>query len=162
MKAMESILVMNWQLEVDSEATARAHAVREAGGPELCGCLHCRNFAAARKLAYPAQFANLLDRLGVAQNRESEIWHGAEVEPGLHFYFGWFHFVGRIVTGSESHIGGPLGGQIKLEALSEHFSMGFTRYVDVGVVPESFPSDGVAQLEFSAKVPWVLSETFES
>ena len=155
---MESVQFMSWQFEFDAPATARAQAAREAGSPESCGCLHCRNFAAARSLAYPAQFVGLLESLGAPQDRESEIWHGGEVEPGVHFYAGWFHFVGHIVTGPEVPTGGPRGGPIELAAVTDRFSMGFTRHLDL--VPESFRSDGVAQLEFSAKVPWVLSEQF--
>jgi hypothetical protein len=36
--------------------------------------------------------------------------------------------------------------------------MGITQRRDL--VPQSFPSDGVVQLEFAANVPWVLSEPY--
>ena len=153
---MEQIQFMDWQLEVDAVETGRAHAARESGGPEECGCLHCRNLAAARDLAYPRQFVELLGRLGIPENRESEVYHCGEIEPGLHFYGGWFHFVGRMVTGPESHTGGPTGGPVELTDLSERFSVGFTR--QIALVPSSFPSGSIGQIEFAAKVPWVLSE----
>jgi hypothetical protein len=153
---METVQVKNWQLEVDPAATERAQALREAGGPESCGCLHCRNFATARNVAYPAEFVQLLGRLGVPPDRESEIYHCGEVEPGLHFYGGWFHFVGRIVSGPDALSGGPPACAIELEKISDRFSFGFTN--KLGLVPTSFPAGTVGQLEFSAKVPWVLSE----
>lgn len=153
---MEQIRFMDWQLEVDPAATGRAQAARESGSPESCGCLHCRNLAAARYLVCPREFSELLGRLGIADNRESEVYHCGEVEPGLHFYGGWFHFVGRMVTGPECHTGGLTGGPIELKDLSERFSVGFTQ--ESALVPPSFPAGSIGQVEFSAKVPWVLSE----
>jgi hypothetical protein len=64
--------------------------------------------------------------------------------------------VGRIVLGPEALPGDLDGGPIKLEAMFDRFSMRFTR--KLGLVPESFPPVAIAQIEFSAKVPWVLSE----
>lgn len=147
---------MDWELEVDSTATGRAQAARESGSPESCGCLHCRNLVAARHLTYPRGFSELLDRLGIPTDRESEVYHCGEIEPGLHFYGGWFHFVGRIVTGPECHTRRPTGGPVELKDLSEHFSVGFTQ--KVALVPPSFPAGSIGQIEFSAKVPWVLRD----
>ena len=153
---MEQIQFMHWQLEADPVETAQAHAARESGSPESCGCAHCRNLAAARHLAYPRQFVELLGRLGIPDNRESEVYHCGEIEPGLHFYGGWFHFVGRMVTGPESYTGGPTGGPVELMDLSERFSVGFTQ--QTALIPSLFPAGSIGQVEFSAKVPWVLSE----
>lgn len=153
---MEQIRFMDWQLEVDVAATERAHGARGSGSPESCGCLHCRNLAAARHLVYPREFSQLLGQLGIPEDRESEVYHCGEVEPGLHFYGGWFHFVGRMVGGPECHTGGATGGPVELIDLSERFSVGFTQ--KTALVPPSFPAGQMGQIEFSAKVPWVLSE----
>ena len=96
---MELIRVGRWEVEVDAAETARVQAARDSGSPESCGCLHCRNCVAARHLAYPPEAIRLLKSLGVPENRESELYHCGEVEPGVHFYGGWFHFVGRIASG---------------------------------------------------------------
>jgi len=153
---MELIRFMDWDIEVDADETRRLHGARTAGSPEDCGCLHCRNFVAARKEAYPSPFLDLLQRLGVREDRESEIYHCGEVEPGLHFYGGWFHFVGRVASGPEAHSGGTAGGPIEHAEMSARFSVGFTQ--QIALVPSSFPAGSIGQVEFSAKVPWVLSE----
>ena len=155
---MELIRVRRWEVEVDAAETARVQAARDSGSPESCGCLHCRNFVAARHLAYPPEAIRLLKSLGVPENRESELYHCGEVEPGVHFYGGWFPFVGRIASGPEVLSGGPSGGAIELEEISNRFSIGFSRRT--ALVPGPFPADGVGQLEFSAHVPWVLSEQY--
>jgi hypothetical protein len=156
---MTTFRLQDWEIEVNSVETAQFQQSRSSGSPEACGCPSCRNFVTLRHYAYPAEFLQLLDRLGVPADRESEIYHCGEIEPGLHFYGGWFHFVGRIVNGPEALTGGPTGGPIELKPVSETFSMGFTR--QLGLVPKSFLSTNVAQLEFSAKLPWVLEQPFE-
>ncbi len=148
---------MQWQLEVDPLATARAHAARESGDPETCGCLYCRNFVSARQVAYPAEFVQLLSELGVPPNRESEVFQYAEVEPGLHLYGGWFHFVGSVSAGPDAQPGGPSGGAMTLTHINDRFSLGFTKHAEM--VPKSFLAPEVTQIEFTAKVPWLLSET---
>jgi hypothetical protein len=156
---MTNFGLRDWEIEVDAEETAQVQRSRISGSPEACACLPCKNFVAVRHAAYPAEFLELLERLGVPADRESEIYHCGQVEPGLHFYGGWFHFVGRIVNGPEAHTGGPTGGPIELKPISAIFSMGFTR--QLGLVPKSFRVDNIAQLEFSAKLPWVLEQPFE-
>jgi len=146
----------DWEIEVDTAETAEVQRSRPSGSPEKCGCLHCKNFVAVRDSAYPAEFLELLERLGIPVDRESEIYHCGEIEPRLHFYGGWFHFIGRIVHGPEALTGAPTGGPIELKPISETFSLGFTR--QLGLVPKSFRADNLGQLEFSTKVPWVLEQ----
>jgi hypothetical protein len=150
---MDVIRVSNWVIEVDPVETNRAQAARSTGSPESCGCLPCRNFVAARPTVYSAEFADLLARLGVPLDRESEIWHGCEVAAGRHSYGGWFHFVGQISDGPDCL---REDGSIELAELPDGISIGFTRRL--GQVPETFPVTNIVQLEFSAEVPWVLKE----
>ena len=152
---MGAVRVSNWVVEVDPIETSRAHAARPKGSPESCDCLHCRNFVAARPTVYPVEFTELLDVLGVPADRESEIWHGGEVAPGRHFYGGWFHFVGTVIEGQDCLLD---NGSIELTKLSSSFSVGVTRRP--GLVPETFSTSKVVQLEFSAEVPWVLDEPY--
>ena len=100
----------------------------------------------------------MLSELGVPKDRESEIDHLAEIEPGRHEYGGWFHFIGRIASGPDCFVGDASGGTIQREEISTHFSVGFTK--SRGLVPPSFPSGSVGQIEFGARVPWVLDEPF--
>jgi hypothetical protein len=78
----------DWEIEVDTAETAEVQRSRPSGSPEKCGCLHCKNFVAVRDSAYPAEFLELLERLGIPVDRESEIYHCGEIEPRLHFYGG--------------------------------------------------------------------------
>jgi hypothetical protein len=152
---MGIVRVSNWLVEVDAVETSRAQAARPAGSPESCDCLECRNFVAARPAVYPVEFTELLAVLGVPSDRESEIWHGGEVAPGRHFCGGWFHFVGEVTEGPDCLRG---NGSTELAELSSGFSVGFTRRL--GLVPETFPTSKVVQLEFSAEVPWVLDDPY--
>lgn len=153
---MELIHVLEWDLEVDPTATAQAHALRMQGSPEECGCLWCRNFASARHLAYPEYFLQFLARLGVSPGRESEVYHVREIEPGAHNYEGWFHSVGRLMNNPGLVYFGPDGTLSKGDPTSAHFSIWFNP--SNSLVPESFPSQNVMQIEFSTIVPWVLEE----
>jgi len=110
---------------------------------------------AARPAVYPVEFTQLLSVLGIATDRESEIWHGGEVAPGRHFYGGWFHFVGEVTEGPDCLRD---SGSIELAELSSGFSVGLTQRL--GLVPDTFATSNVVQLEFSAEVPWVLDEPY--
>jgi hypothetical protein len=152
---MATIQFMGWSLDVDCDGTHRAHGSRKSGGPEECGCLHCRNFAAARQTTYPLAFRQLLSQLGIPIDRESEVWHYCEVEHGLHSYGGCFHFIGQLASGADSHSSLP---HIEVQDISECFSIGFTRHISLA--PTSFPRSNLTQIDFTATVSWVLDEPF--
>jgi hypothetical protein len=146
---MEFVSVGEWRVRCDPDATRRAYERVGVGAPEACGCLDCRNFAAARDRAYPAEVLTLLDRLGINPSREAEVYFTGETESGLRLYGVWFHFVGSVVRGSDTD------SALVLE-LGEHFKMYFTNHVTL--VQEPLGGHEVAQLEFWATVPWVLDE----
>ena len=169
------ISVGRWVIEYDRHATAAAYARVMHGAPERCGCAPCRNFAAARLQAYPADAAQLLAELGIDHRKEAEVYHQARLAGGLHAYGGWFHLVGRIVSGRDAKL--PRSDSIReceLERLTPRFSVGFT--ADAQLVPRGFVGSAdlgleqaerisglivapVLQVEFAAEVPWVLGET---
>jgi hypothetical protein len=99
---------------------------------------------------------SLLEKLGISPNREVEIYHMARLESGRHLYGGWFHFVGSIISGADAaekvaeNIWRP-----NLEESSEYFCMGFSSRLEL--VREPFARLPLVQLEFTAKVPWVLA-----
>ena len=70
---MTNFGLRDWEIEVDAEETAQVQRSRISGSPEACECLPCKNFVAVRHAAYPAEFLELLERLGVPADRESEI-----------------------------------------------------------------------------------------
>jgi len=155
---MESIHFGRWQLSCDPESTRKAYSAVSMGGPEECGCEPCLNFAAARDQIYVPELVALLEKLGISANREIEIYHMARLESGRHIYGGWFHFVGSIISGADAakkvaeNVWQP-----DLEETSEYFSLGFSSRV--ALVRDSFKGLPLVELEFTAKVPWVLATT---
>lgn len=149
---MQSIEFGKWKLLCDPQLTRQAHECIASGGPESCGCRECLNFAAARSRTYPAEVLSLLNRLGIDPRHESEIWHYNRLEPGLHLYGGFFHFAGSI----ESEVGEP-GPFDMAQGDQAPFRLFFVNKRDL--LPESFADLPVVQLEFVARVPWVLRES---
>ncbi len=144
-----------WIIGSDREATRKAYTASPLGSPEQCGCTHCRNFAAQRSDIYPPGVLELFDKLGIAYNREAEIYHLARLESDRHFYGGWFHLVGSVLSGADGHrqIAQNIW-QPDLEMQSEFFSLGFSSRV--ALVRKSFEGLPLVQLEFTAKIPWVI------
>ena len=153
---MESIHFGRWQLSCDPESTRKAYAAVRSGGPEECGCEPCLNFVAARDQIYGPDVLALLEKLGVSPNREVEIYHMARLESGRHLYGGWFHLVGSIVSGADAAEKiSENTWRPNLEESSEYFSLGFSSRLEL--VREPFAGLPLVQLEFTAKVPWVLA-----
>ena len=154
---MESVEYSRWKIECDRDATRAAYALVPAGTPERCGCLHCRNFAAARTQVYGQPMLAIFDRLGIDREREAEVYHNARLAPGLHSYGGWFHFVGILVSGADSRR--PIRDDLwtrDLQSATPRLSVGFT--AGVQLVPASFKGLQLVQFEFTAEVPWVLHD----
>ncbi len=153
------IEVAHSRIECDPQATRQAYAQRATGSPEECGCLHCRNFAAARRQTYPEQALNLFTKLGINANREAEIYHNGQLPSGLHYYGGWFHFVGEFLPGiADQQDNHEDNHEFEFVSLSEHFQIAVTSRVHL--IPSSFEGLPLVQLEFLAEVPWVISEPF--
>jgi hypothetical protein len=144
-----------WEIESDSEATRRAHSGVAKGSPEGCGCEPCLNFAAARKQVYSEKIVAMLDDLGIPSDREVEIYHMGRLPSGLHYYGGWFHFAGRILSGADA------AKQVRenvwqpdLEAITDRFKFGFSSRVQLATL--AFSGLPMVQLEFTAEVPWLI------
>src|SRR5262245_47279035 len=71
---MKSVVFGRWKLQADAEATKRAYEQIAIGSPERCGCLHCRNFVAARSTVYPEPVLVLFRELGIDSAKEAEIY----------------------------------------------------------------------------------------
>jgi hypothetical protein len=155
---LESFRFGRWDINYDAESTRKAYASVTTGGPEECGCQPCLNFVAARAQIYPAQVLTLFEKLGISPSREVEVYHMARLSSCKHLYGGWFHFVGSILSGSEAwkEVAENLR-QPDFEEVNENFSLGFTSRL--GLVREAFAGSPLVQLEFAAKVPWVLPST---
>jgi hypothetical protein len=150
------IEIGRWKIASDVESTRKTYAATLMGGPEECGCTPCLNFAAQRNETYPPDVMRLFEQLGIAANREAEIYHMARLESGKHLYGGWFHFVGSIISGADAarKIGENIW-QPDLEAKSEFFCLGFSARADL--VRKPFEGLPLVQLEFTVKIPWIIA-----
>jgi hypothetical protein len=163
---MQNIRVGPWNVEADPESTAQVHERIRVGGPEDCGCGDCRNFAAARELAYPEQANDLFRALGIRRDRETEVTGPVALEDGRLLYSGWFHFVGRILEGpvpkeNENAVARPeVVSKLRFHPLTEGFGVLLRPGRDL--LPKEFGKREVVQLDFSTEIPWVLAEPPES
>jgi hypothetical protein len=82
--------------------------------------------------------------LGVDYKRDAELYHTARLEPGVHLYGGWFHFVGTILKE-------PFG-----PATLEEFTIDFIP--NNALAAKVFENQLLVQIEFTVKLPWVLPE----
>ena len=152
---MNTIRFKHWTLQCDSGITREAYKQIEHGGSEDCGCNTCKNFVAARRYVYPQDVRVLFEQLGIDINKEAEVYHTCKLDSGLHDYGGWFHFAGSIEEGTDSKRQiGETSFAIDLEPTNDQFAIGFTAHS--ALVPESFGDEPVVQIEFEAKIPWVL------
>jgi DMSO/TMAO reductase YedYZ molybdopterin-dependent catalytic subunit len=138
----------DWELEVDVEATRRAYTNIAMGDPETCGCLYCRNFAAAQNLAYPTPVLELYAQLGIEADREAETYEAGpwEDDPTRRVYGGWHHFIGRIVKAGE-HPYEPAPGFHLVFSERKHCAD-----------PPFKKEPAVVQAEFVTALPWVVAE----
>ena len=140
---IEQIHFRGWILEVDAAATSAAYEAARPVGPEACGCRDCRNFIAARDVAYPPDLKELATRVGVVPLTETETWEHGPVDPAhplVRLYGGFFHFVGRII-----HDPGTSDSDVYF---MEQRSL----------LPDTFGPQAVVQVEFSFSAPWLLEE----
>ena len=143
--------------QCDRNATLAAYADLQQGGAERCGCAGCRNFVAAREQAFPDTFRNFLAELGIDPTKEGEAIHYGPVDGGLHFYGGWFYFVGKLTEVGERLITIPLlGSSARIQPLPGSregfqywFSTSFAR-------PPAVFGGEVEAVEFTTLLPWVI------
>ena len=151
---MERIDVAGWVLECEPEVTRAVLGALPAGAPEACGCLHCRNYALARPRVYGPRMRALLARLGVPEDRETEVYElGPGAAPGLRLYGGWFTAAGRVLRD-------PLADVPPAERAFVALDPGLEVAAAPGGVlaPDGFAGRPVLQLVFHAQVPWLLDE----
>ena len=136
-----------WHFTADVERTRAAYALAPAGSASLCTCNGCRNFAATHLEAFPESFVDFLTTLGVDAAKDGEVYHVGRKAPALHYYGGWFHFVGTL----------DLTGDFAAVEMAPGFSVSLCK---AGAPPlESLRSFRLVQIEFqSDHVPWVLDE----
>jgi hypothetical protein len=159
---LRAVDVGPWRLEVDREATRRAYAARPDRWPLSadCACGDCRNFRAQLATVYPQPALDVFEHLGLTPGREIEIYLTAPLPSGRRKYMGWFHVIGRLVDGPDSHRWAPdrRSACIVHERLDDDFALGVTAWS--GLVQPSFEAEqaSIVQVEFEVDLPWVLDE----
>jgi hypothetical protein len=143
--------------QYDRNATLAAYAELQQGWTERCGCGGCRNFIAAREQAFPDAFRNFLAEFGIDPTKEGEAIHYGPVDGGLHFYGGWFYFVGKLTEAGERLTTIPLPGSSARiqplpgprEGFQYWFSTNFAR-------PPAIFGGKMGAVEFTTLLPWII------
>ena len=106
-----------------------------------CGCSDCRNYVKACETL--DEQVRIFDQFGVDPRREGEIWHVYENDDGVHYYDGFYHFVGEIV------------GIDELDWIGVgNFKFGLTNASkDSALVPDSFLNP-IIELSIKAYLSW--------
>ena len=134
-------------IEVDLERTRAAYARVERGRAERCGCLYCRNFVEARDNIYPAAFLAILESLGIAFDKEAEVYEYGPIEAGFAGYGGRFNFFGTAARDPEP--------SIARDEPTDDFRSGFSAEYP------AFHTELTGakwSIQFHCRVPWLLDE----
>jgi hypothetical protein len=166
-----------WNVAVDPEATKHAYeALGTVSAADGCDCAYCLNFRAARPNLYPAEFLELLGRLGVDPRCEHEAQDFGPCEATWYeeyerqrgawqewtwIYMGCFRALGRVVSGPPwpERLTTEDGYEMKA---SRGFSYGLgssTSYEQAPGGPADSPpfrSHQTFVIAFKAEVPWLL------
>jgi hypothetical protein len=136
-----------WEFTYDRAATVAAYARETVGGADSCACIWCRNFRLVRDQVYPQSFLAFLESVGIDPKKDGEVYHNGEIEPGAHFYAGWFHFVGSLEkTGDFAMV--EMGPGFKA-SLSGNYAPPLSALKGLPLVQVGFDAEGV---------PWILAE----
>ena len=145
---MEQIHLGDQIIRYDRKRTRTAYARMKYGSAERCGCPYCQNFVAQRSTVYPEKFRLLLDQLGIGADKEGDV-HEDGPQGSLGQYGGWFYLAGELTeTGERMTDAGP----------------GFQYFFRTSHRPTALGDfdEEVLALEFSTKLPWVISEQPDS
>ena len=148
MTCMARELVIGKQTVVfDRDATINLYQKTiTVAGSETCDCIPCKNFAAQKENVFPVEFLALLEQLGIDWAKEWEAfeydWNESNTsEPVL--YGGWFLFVGKLVSGSETP-----------PALRDGFAFWVATSFPTGTLES--PAR-LCAVQFLTRIPWVLT-----
>ncbi len=155
-----SIRIARWDVEVDLAETRKAYAVSEIG--TQCDCYNCQNFERLGKDVFPQAYHQILENLGIDYRKPASLTQYTRLDTGLHLYSGFYHFIGRIVSGDDSHLPSDQTYGVwtnKTEPITEDSRIGFSDRADLA--QDSLEGHPLVQLDIELKLPWVIEE-FES
>lgn len=144
-----------FEIDADVQKTRQFYAAAQTV-TETCGCAGCRNFEQAAA-SLPAPVRSFLAALGVDLRKVCECYVNTADTDGMLLYGGFCHICGTLLRGESAW-----QRQSDTEAIwSEDAAFPVTGTFRVSFqneicLPEpDFPAP-VIQLEFSARIPWVL------
>ena len=144
--AFTSIQIGAWLIEVDREATQAAYS--HENPISACICDYCQNYfvACQASTAYSLAGLALFERLGIAPEKEAEVYAMyANEEKTQAYYGGWYHFVGRLLESAEK--------PDDYTQVDGSFEVSFAAREDL--LSSRFPRP-VLQMEFLSFIPWML------
>lgn len=147
---MKQIRLMNWLLEVDVNKTKEFYCKNI----ELCNCLYCENYMEACK-HIDSSVMKVFTTLGINPSKPSHLSEFGEMKDGLRLYIGNYHIVGKLVEGEYCT---DADWNDTNTARIENFTLGFGK--ELMFVHDELLRPAL-QLEFEARIPWVLDEREE-
>ncbi|MDQ0232456.1 hypothetical protein [Metabacillus malikii] len=144
---MERINLMGWILEVDINKTEEFYNKNI----DLCNCLYCKNYMEACKY-FNHSILKVFNMLRIIPSKPSHLSEFGEVDGGLCLYAGSYHVVGKLIEGvycTNSDWNETNTARI------ENFTIGFPKELEF--VHNELPQP-MLQIDFEARIPWVLDE----
>ena len=155
---LKKIHIGKWHLEVDTTSTRDVYERTLRGSPAACGCTICRNFAALGDAAFPSDFRDEAESLGIDPHKAAEIheWFGFR-DSHLN-YGGWFHCIGRVLSGPADSDWGTSVDDWPWHNLTDSFKIVVDSRRDLAF--DEFEDQPLVRVEFYAREAWVLSEPY--
>ena len=147
----------SYDLDVDVRRTREFYEKAETVG-ESCGCDGCVNFEKAANVL-PAEIKDFFGSLGVNLRKASECYVIHTDEDGKLVYGGFYHICGVLLSGEGAWVkvseNTAAWDQKRTFAVNEDFLIFFQKEIDL--LEEGFPQP-VIQMEFSARIPWMMDK----
>jgi hypothetical protein len=156
---ISKVSFMDWSFEVDRILTATTYGSILNSGADTCGCNDCKNYVAYRDKVFPTIILKLFQELGIDYKKEVEISTYEILPNGFHHICGWFHFKGKLLTGTESRTNlTGTGYTLQLMKIERDFSIGFLAASNLSFFDDK---TGLVQVEFDTAIPWIIHKQLE-
>lgn len=144
---MKQVKILNWVLKIDQARTMNYY---QKTSP-YCPCLYCKNFSAASK-QLDTRITGIFNALGVDAAKPNHLSEFGEVGDGVRLYEGSYPFIGELIEGLSAR--NSEWSTINTATI-ENFTFAFNH--ELSFIDEEMPKP-ILQLDFEARIPWVLSE----
>lgn len=149
--------VGQYRVDVEVEKTKQFYQNADAVS-KSCSCDGCRNFEKAVDTLPPFVTAFFAD-LGIDMKKACECYVNCAGQDGLLLYGGFYHVCGTLLDGQgawqEISENTFYWNNDAAFCISPDFNIAFQE--DIALLEQDFPLP-VLQLEFLAKIPWVLKK----